>query len=67
MADTIPMQGRGMTKIYCSGCGAFIGEVDLEYEDDDAVSGICTICAGVSSTAEADPGDNGHGPQGEIR
>lgn len=56
-----------MTKIYCSGCGAFIGETDLECEDDEAVSGVCTGCIGVSSVVEADPGDDGHGPQGETR
>lgn len=56
-----------MTKIYCSECGAFIGEADLECEDDDAINGTCTDCAGVSSVAEADLSDNGHGPQGEIK
>lgn len=56
-----------MTKIYCSECGALMGEADLECEDDDAVNGICTACAGVSPVTEAGLGDNGHGPQGEIK
>ncbi|GAH64749.1 unnamed protein product [marine sediment metagenome] len=62
MANVAPVQGKGMTEIYCSECGAFIGEADPECDDDDVVSGTCTVCAGVSSVAEADLSDNGHGP-----